>query len=70
MKIQLRTRKKRREPVLRALTFKDLHACDRRKGSAAAQVSPVVTVPHTAGQGIDAAASQHGRDVVMNHVLV
>lgn len=70
MKIQLRTRRRRREPPAKARTFKDLHAHDGRRGSTAAQAAPVVTTPHAAGPGIVAAASQTSQDVVINHVLV
>ncbi|MHB2209706.1 hypothetical protein [Methylobacterium sp. CM6257] len=70
MKIQLRLRRKRREPPVKVQTFKDLHARDKRKGSAADHPSPVATASHAAGQGTEAAASRTGQDVVINHVLV
>nr|WP_042673667.1 hypothetical protein [Methylobacterium sp. B34] len=70
MKIQLRLRKKRRETSVKVRTFKDLHARDRRQGSAPDHVAQVASAPHRTGQGTEAAASQTGQDIVTNHVLV
>ena len=70
VKIRLRLRRKRREPAVKVRTFKDLHARDKRQGSAPDHVSPVATASPAAGQGTDAAASRTGQDVVINHVLV
>ena len=67
--IRLRLRRKRREPSARVRTFKDLHARDKRKGSAADQACPVAVAPEAARQG-NASGSQTGQDVVINHVLV
>ncbi|MGH1569382.1 hypothetical protein ACRAWG_00380 [Methylobacterium sp. P31] len=68
--IRLRLRRKRREPPVQVRTFKDLHARNKRQGSAPDHASPVATASHASGQGTEAAASQTGQDVVMNHVLV
>jgi hypothetical protein len=70
VKIRLRLRKKRREPPVKVRTFKDLHARDKRQGSAADHGSPVATASHATGQGTEAAASRTGQEVVINHVLV
>jgi hypothetical protein len=70
VKIQLRLRKKRREPPVKVRTFKDLHTRDSRQGSTADLISPVATVSPSPGNGAEAAASKTGHDIVMNHVLV
>jgi hypothetical protein len=68
--VRLRLRRKRREPPVKMRTFKDLHARDKRQGSAPDRASPVATASHAAGHGTEAAASRTGQDVVINHVLV
>ncbi|MGH1588786.1 hypothetical protein ACRBEV_10965 [Methylobacterium phyllosphaerae] len=70
VKIWLRLRKKRREPPVKVRTFKDLHARDKHPGHAANHVAPVASATHRTVQGTEAAASQAGQDIVMNHVLV
>lgn len=70
MKIQLCLRRKRREPPVKVRTFKDLHARDKRQGSAPDHISPTATASHASGQGTEAAAAQTMQDVVTNHVLL